>query len=318
MYKIPFGRACGYLSFGYTMSYMNGTLGWGIKNEGGIEVWDARPIFSGVRVGRWEVFKLLFYPKKLFLYMHIIKALKHQNIKTGEYKILDEGCGTGAAMIEMKKLWGDAVEVVGTDVIQLQYEIAKQRVQEYGVDTRIVLYEAGGHLPFEDGYFDAIHTSDVLGHVQDVPLWLNELARVLKPGGALAMFSESKLGKHAYIRNYLQKHGVNTDPHAEFHISLYSKQELQTLLEQAGFEIEYMYTTVWAKFFVHPDEIYPALQKQKGLLVFRVLNALFYWLKKLTHPLSTALCELYCLIEMLLIGKKIESQGYIILARRKG
>lgn len=309
---------------GYTMPCMNGTLGWGIKNEGGIEVWDARPIFSDAHVGWLETFKLLFYPKKLMLYWHIVKALKHESIKIKDrgggqtFKVLDEGCGTGAAVIEMKKLWGEAVEVVGTDVIQLENEIAKERMKEYGVDARIVLYDAGGRLPFEHGYFDAVHTSDVLGHVQNVPFWLSELSRVLKSGGTLAMFSESKLGKHAYIRNYLQKHGVNTDPHAEFHISLYSKQELQRLLEEAGFEIEYIYTTVWAKFFVHPDEIYPTLQKQKGLLIFRVLNALLYWLKKLTHPLSTALCELYCLVEMLLLGKRIESQGYIILGRKRG
>lgn len=233
-------------------------------------------------------------------------------------------------MIEMKKLWGDAVEVVGTDVIQLENEIAKQRVQEYGVDARIVLYESGGCLPFDDGYFDAAHTSDVLGHVQDVPFWLGELSRVLKPGGILAMFSESKLGKHAYIRNYLLQHGVNTDPHAEFHISLYSKQELQQLLKQAGFEIEHMYTTVWAKFFVHPilhpDPANAGEGSFEGnrswstritMWILRSVSWLLFWAKKFTHPFSTALCELYCLIEMLLLGKKTESQGYIVLARKR-
>jgi len=87
-------------------------------------------------------------------------------------------------------------------------------------------------------------TFDVLGHVKNVDGWLAELSRVLKPGGALAMFSESKLGKHAYIRNYLMRRGINTDPHAEFHISLYSKEELQEKLRIAGFAVKRMFSFV--------------------------------------------------------------------------
>lgn len=222
-------------------------------------------------------------------------------------------------MIEMTVLFGPHVDVVGTDVIQLQIDIARQRLKEYAVDARAVLYD-GTRLPFDDHYFDAVYTSDVLGHVPDVPYWLRELSRVLKPGGTLAMFSESKLGRHAYIRNYLMRRGVNTDPHAEFHISLYSKADLRELLENAGFEIHAMYTTVWAKFFVHPDEFRINPEQSEGsfgVTVLRIISKLLCQLKKLTHPFSTALCELYCLVEMLLVGKKVESQGYIILGNKR-
>ncbi|MFA6427502.1 MAG: class I SAM-dependent methyltransferase [Candidatus Magasanikbacteria bacterium] len=296
----------------------NETLGWGKMKEQEIEFWDARPIFGGERVEWKDRFKLLFYPKKLLLYRWIerlkdykIKRLRKDKVLT-KFRILDVGCGTGASVIEMKKLWGREVEIIGVDVIHLQVDLAKERVKEYGVWAEFLTYD-GNRLPFENESFDAVFTSDVLGHVHDVPAWLDELNRVLKPGGALAMFAESKLGKHAYIRNYLLKRGLNTDPHAQFHISLYSKKELRYFLEQNGFEIKKMYTTFWAKFFFHPDELYVALQGQNKFFVLRVLNKLLYWIKKKTHPFSTAFAELYGLVEMLTVGRWVESQGYVVL-----
>ncbi len=39
-------------------------------------------------------------------------------------------------------------------------------------------------------------------------------------------------------------------------------------------------------------------------------------MKKKTHPFSTALCELYGLVEMLIVGKWVEAQGYVILSTK--
>jgi len=297
------------------------TIGWGKVDGKDVEFWDARPIFTGESVDFWDRVKLIFFPKKFLLYRYITKALGHFSTKAHKikefqlFRILDVGCGTGASVIEMKKLWGKRVEVVGVDVIPLQIDIARERVKEHGVWAAFHLVY-GELLPFKNESFDVVYTSDVLGHVENVPMWLGELNRVLKPGGVLAMFSESEVGKHAYVRKYLLNRGLNTDPHAQFHISLYSKQELKKLLNESGFKIKRMYSTFWAKFLVHPDELYDALQGQKKFLLLRVLNKMLYWIKKVTHPVSTAVVELYGLIEMLTIGRWVEAQGYVVLARK--
>jgi ubiquinone/menaquinone biosynthesis C-methylase UbiE len=298
-------------------------IGWGSASENGIEeFWDARPIFVSEEVTFWDKAKLVFFPKKLLLYNWIRKALQEkrkENKSTGRFsklRVLDVGCGTGSNIIEMKKLWGKEIEVYGIDVIKMEIDLAKQRIKEYGVWAEISYYE-GTLLPFKNNFFGVIFSSDVLGHVVDVPNWLEELQRILVPGGRLAMFSESKLGKHAYVRNYLYKRGLNTDPHAEFHISLYSKTELRNLLEENNFDIKKMYTAFWLSFLVHPDEIYEKLQKQKKFFFLRNINKFLYWLKKKTHPVSTALAEFYGLIEMLTIGRFLEVQGYIILAKKR-
>lgn len=288
------------------------------------------PVWRGDTVGFFDWGKLLFYPKKWALYLYIKKCLSASRLgfrpwqagKNTEdslsppFRILDVGCGTGAAVIDFKKLFGRSVEVIGIDVVKMQVELARAKMRKYGVWAKIEWYD-GTRIPYPADYFDAIYTSDVLGHVQNVPAWLAELQRVLKPGGALAMFSESRLGPHAYIRNYLMKRGLNADPHAEFHISLYSKKKLQALIEKAGFAIEKMRGVFWASFFVHPDEFYPALRETRQFPFLRTLNALLYYAKKATRPVSTAAAELYGLFELLLIGRWIEAQGYIIFAHKR-
>ncbi len=310
----------------YTIDIMSETqplTGWGRKTSDGAEIWDTEPVFLGPEVTRKDRFKLMFYPKKWVLYR---AAEKHMKRRARELRqsggdtengltLLDIGCGTGASLIDFKKMFGRAVKVTGVDVVHLQIDLAKEKIKQHGVWAEVAYYD-GLHLPFPDASFDVVYTSDVLGHVTDVRAWLQDIARILKPGGLLAMFAESKLGQHAYIRRYLFKRGLNVDPHAEFHISLYSKTTIKEFVEQAGFEVMSMRTLFWASFFVHPDEFYEKLQKQQRFFFLRLLNRALYWLKKKTHPYSTAAAELYGFLEMYALGKWVESQGYLVVARK--
>lgn len=294
------------------------TFGWGELSDDGSELWDDRPVFTGESVEARDWAKLMFYPKKFLLYRWVKKAVveaRKQHQYTSPVRVLDVGCGTGASVIDLKKLFGRSVEVVGVDVVELQVDIARNRLKEYGVWSEIHWYD-GEHLPFSEETIDVVFSSDVLGHVKDVPRWLRELYRVLKPDGSLVMFSESKVGKHAIVRNYLLKHEINTDPHAQFHISLYSKKELQTLITRAGFTIKKMMSASWARVFTNPEEFHEALSKQKKLPVLRFVTGIMSKVKKKTHPYSTAAGELYSLLEMMTLGRFIESQGYVILAKK--
>ena len=304
------------IQYHYMSSNDTHSLGWGVVNNQGAEIWDAKPIFVNGQITWKDKLKLIFYPKRFLLFRFLNKDIRKKR-KTGEkYRILDVGCGTGAAMVDMKRLWGKQVEVVGIDVVKIQVELAKKKLAEHGVWANVHWFD-GKHIAFDDASFDAVYTSDVIGHVEDADIWLSEISRVLKPGGVLAMFAESKLGKHAWLRNYLMKRGLNTDPHAEFHISLFSKEGLIKKLQASRFKLQAVYTTVWAKFFVHPDELYPAFQKHGKFFFLRNINALFNWIKKKTAPYSLAAAELYSLLEMVTVGRWVESQGYIILARKK-
>lgn len=300
------------------MSKKENIYKWGDVTSDGAEIWDTNPVFLGESVSWKEKVKLIFYPKKFFTYRYIAKDFKkkiiHRPIEE-PYRILDVGCGTGSSVVDFKKMFGRRVDVVGLDVVRLQIDLGKEKLKKHGVVGELVWYD-GSQFPFSDHSFDAVYTSDVLGHVPDVEMWLAEISRVLKPGGVLAMFSESELGQHAYIRKYLKQRGLNVDPHAEVHISLYQKFELVRFVEDAGFEIDLMKTSFWAAFFVHPEEFYPVLQGQSKFFVLRYLNKILTAIKHITRPYSIAAAELYGLLEMIFLGDKLEAQGYVVLAKK--
>jgi ubiquinone/menaquinone biosynthesis C-methylase UbiE len=297
------------------MNEYNTTTGWGVRADDGSEIWDAIPVFTHPKVQLFHKMKLFLYPKKWFTYRHIAKAIRSHKAHR-PFQILDVGCGTGATLIDLKRWFQEKVEITGLDVVQLQMDIARQRLIDEGVDATVVWYD-GNQFPFDDRSFDAVYTSDVLGHVPHPSAMIQEIGRVLRPGGVFAMFSESALGKHAYVRNYLIKRGVNIDPHQEFHISLHTKSEIHNFVEDAGIRVTFMKTAFWASFFVHPDEFYDRLQSQQKFVVLRWVNKVLYEIKKKLHPVSTALAELYGTIEMYILGSYIEAQGYIVLGIKK-
>ena len=62
------------------------------------------------------------------------------------------------------------------------------------VDLVVPAYE----YPFEDGAFDVVMSSQAMEHVEDLKLWINELVRVLTPGGRLCITTVWKMFEHRY------------------------------------------------------------------------------------------------------------------------
>jgi demethylmenaquinone methyltransferase/2-methoxy-6-polyprenyl-1,4-benzoquinol methylase len=62
------------------------------------------------------------------------------------------------------------------------------RIEDAGLSGRIELREARAErLPFDDGELDALTFTYLLRYVDDVRATLRELARVVRPGGTVAM-----------------------------------------------------------------------------------------------------------------------------------
>ncbi len=92
----------------------------------------------------------------------------------GDAAILEVGCGTGAMAEQINALPG--VSLIATDVSERFVELTAAR----GVDAR----EADiCYLPFEDDSFDVVYAGWMLYHVRDLERALNEVRRVLRPGG---------------------------------------------------------------------------------------------------------------------------------------
>lgn len=91
-------------------------------------------------------------------------------------RVLEVGCGMGQLAARMNDEL-DA-EVVAIDQSERMVELTRAR----GVDTRVGDAQA---LPFDDGEFDCAVAAWMLYHVPDVGRALDEIARVLRPGGRL-------------------------------------------------------------------------------------------------------------------------------------
>lgn len=86
-------------------------------------------------------------------------------------RILEIGAGTGKQALALSEL---GLEVSAIDIPSSDY--AEHRlfpVQDYD----------GRTIPFEDGSFDVVYSSNTLEHVEDLTRMHSEIARVLKPGG---------------------------------------------------------------------------------------------------------------------------------------
>ncbi|HEY3296755.1 MAG TPA: methyltransferase domain-containing protein [bacterium] len=100
-------------------------------------------------------------------------------------RILDFGCGTGEIDILMAR---HGREVVGYDISQIALDTAKDHLakEPQAVQNRLrFVLGAGNRLPFEDQSFDSVFCNHVLEHIAHPTPILKDLARVLKPGGAL-------------------------------------------------------------------------------------------------------------------------------------
>jgi ubiquinone/menaquinone biosynthesis C-methylase UbiE len=100
----------------------------------------------------------------------------------GATRLLDVGCGTGRFAVLASECLG--ARVWGVDASAEMLREAKARPGAAGVGWR---QAEATRLPFKDGWFDGVHTHLVLHLVGDVPAAVAEMARVLQPGGRLAI-----------------------------------------------------------------------------------------------------------------------------------
>jgi len=100
--------------------------------------------------------------------------------------VLDVATGTAAVAVELVRRTG--CRVVGLDQSAEMLETGRRRVAAAGLAGRIELVEGRAEaLPFEDGAFDALTFTYLLRYVEDPATTMSSLARVVRPGGTIAM-----------------------------------------------------------------------------------------------------------------------------------
>jgi demethylmenaquinone methyltransferase / 2-methoxy-6-polyprenyl-1,4-benzoquinol methylase len=100
--------------------------------------------------------------------------------------VIDVASGTAAVAIELARRHG--CKVVGIDQSREMLAEGRRRVVAAGLAERIELREARAEEPpFEDDAFDGLTFTYLLRYVDDPAATMRELARVVRPGGRVAM-----------------------------------------------------------------------------------------------------------------------------------
>jgi ubiquinone/menaquinone biosynthesis C-methylase UbiE len=131
-------------------------------------------------------------------------------------RVLDLGCGDGPFVPALLEA---GAEVTGADVAEGALERARQRAP----GARYVRVEPHGPWPFDDEEFTVVWASEVIEHVADTERWVNEVRRVLAPGGRLLVTTPS-----------VERLDEPPDPRGQ-HLRFYSASSLRDLLEDMGF-----------------------------------------------------------------------------------
>jgi ubiquinone/menaquinone biosynthesis C-methylase UbiE len=110
---------------------------------------------------------------------------------------LDVGCGVGLQCLLLAGAVGPGGHVTGLDISAEMLKYGGEMVEKAGLSERVSFQEGDvRHLPFEDNSFDWAWSADCVGYGPMEPLpSLREMARVVKPGGivAIAAWSSEKL-----------------------------------------------------------------------------------------------------------------------------
>ena len=106
---------------------------------------------------------------------------------------LDAGCGIGLPALLLAEAVGPAGHVTGLDLSPEFLVYAEEIVEQAGLSERISFREGDvNKLPFDDDTFDWAWSVDCVGYAPLEPLPLvKELARVVKPGGSVAILAWS-------------------------------------------------------------------------------------------------------------------------------
>jgi len=97
-------------------------------------------------------------------------------------RVLDLGCGTGPVLCELLR---QDIDCIGIDYSPDMLEFAKRRLRSQALDASRVLQGDCRRTPFSDKSFDAVICLGVISYVENYEVVLEEIRRILKPGGLL-------------------------------------------------------------------------------------------------------------------------------------
>lgn len=146
-----------------------------------------------------------------------IEILLRKHVPSERGKVLDAGCGTGGLIKHLRPRFPKWTWV-GVDASALACELARDRADVKVLEVSLT------DLPMDNETFAAVISADVIYHIEDDQQALNEMGRVLQPGGIIII----NVPAYRWLWSYHDQ--------AVHSKRRYGRRELREKLQKAGFE----------------------------------------------------------------------------------
>jgi len=166
------------------------------------------------------------------------KMLSVANVQAGS-KVLDVASGTGEPALTLASKMQSTVDIIGTDAMEGMVKVAQNKVGKLGLKNITFVTMPAEELEFKDNTFDYVICRFGVMLFQDSQQGLNEMCRVLKPGGRF-VFAVWNTAETMPVMNwnYLAFKGKIEEsmlPAIEKLTSLSGAGVLDAMLDKAGF-----------------------------------------------------------------------------------
>jgi ubiquinone/menaquinone biosynthesis C-methylase UbiE len=149
-------------------------------------------------------------------------AVAELGLRAGD-RVLDAGCGTGRALPPLRAAVGTSGVVLGADLTPAMLREAVRAGRDR--DGHLLLTDVAA-LPLRSHSLDAVFGAGLISHLENPAENLRELARVVRPGGVLALFHP--IGRAALAA----RHGRSITPD-----DLRAEPNLRPLLAGSGWRL---------------------------------------------------------------------------------
>ena len=206
-------------------------------------------------------------------------------------KILENGCGVG--------MYVEHLAPFGGTVLGLEYDF--ERAAEARINSPHIFNAAGEFIPLPSSTFDLLLSHEVIEHVQDDRSAVQEMIRLLKPGGRVVIFCPNRgypfethgiywKGKYSFgnklFVNYLPR---SLRDKLAPHVRVYSKKDLRKLFE--GLPVRFIERTIIFGAYDNIIQRFGAFGKiLRGILQFlektplKILGLSHFWVVEKVEP----------------------------------
>lgn len=151
-------------------------------------------------------------------------------------RVLDIGCGSGQFIGMLMQSLGSFESITGVDVDDVVLEEARSK---FSAETFNFIEASSQSLPFEAASFDFVSISKALHHVEDDRQTLDEMKRVLKPGGYFLISEMIRDGLSDTQQSHQLYHHLRSEIDQLLGIShhkTYMRSDLLDLIDSVGLD----------------------------------------------------------------------------------